>query len=329
MSERVMILGVDVGGTNTRAALFEAQRLRSPVWVCTAETQQIPSFRDWLARVVRDAGPVRAVGIGVAGPVFRGRSLTVNLPWVVDAAELRGELGLPDLWVLNDLEAAAYGILVLEPSDWVDLCSGRDEARGNRAVIAAGTGLGEAGLYWDGADFHPFATEGGHASFSPTDDFGVELLQWLRRRFDHVSWERVLSGPGLKHVYDFLWERAEAGKQGPAPCSTAEEIAARALEGRCPVCTAAMERFACLYGSEAANLALKVMAVGGVYIAGTMAVQNRAFLEADGFRQAFWSKGRMRPLLEVIPVRLVLLPEVGLCGAALRALRGTRLATAG
>lgn len=319
-----MILSVDVGGTNTRAALFDERRLRSPLWVRATETRQIESFGEWMADLMRETGPLRAVGIGVAGPVFQGRSLTVNLPWVVDAVELRVRLGLSDLWVLNDLEAAAYGTLVLEPEDWIDLIAGREPVVGNRAIIAAGTGLGEAGLYWDGADYHPFATEGGHASFSPTDDFGVELLQWLRRRFEHVSWERVLSGPGLKNVYDLLWHQGQNGRRDDRACRSAEEISIRAHEGRCPICVEALERFASLYGSEAANLALKLMAVGGVYIAGAVAVQNRRFLDSDEFRRAFLDKGRMRPLLEVIPVRLVLLQEIGLCGAAVRALRGTQ-----
>lgn len=316
-----MIVAADVGGTNTRVALFPDAGRNRPAWTRTEPTETVPLFRSWLAAQVRGFGNVRGVCVAVAGPVFDERSVTVNLPWSVDARELRAELGLEAVWVINDLEAAAYGLSTLGPEDCVELCairSGRAPA-GNRAVIAAGTGLGEAGLFWDGHDYHPFATEGGHASFAPTDDLDVQLLRWLWQRFEHVSWERVLSGPGLKHVYDFLYELR--GEQQPGPFENAEEIARAAQEGRCPVSAAAMERFARLYGAEAANLALKTMALGGVYVAGTMAVKNRAFLDSDSFREAFWGKGRMRPLLETVPVRLVLVEDLGLRGAAVCAQR--------
>ncbi len=320
-----MILAVDVGGTNTRAAWFENGDLPRPLRTRTEATYKVVSFESWLRALLGEEPRVEAVCVGVAGPVFGGRSFTVNLPWSVDAQELSRGLGSIPVWVINDLEAAAYAVEELRPEQWAELCPCRTQlpsGPGNRAVIAAGTGLGEAGLCWNGTEFQPFATEGGHASFAPIDDFDVELLRWLWKRFDHVSWERVLSGPGIKNIYDFLLERS--AQEPRTVFNTAEEIASAAAAGKCALSVAAMHRFARFYGAEAANLALKTMATGGVYVVGTMAVKNRMFLDSDHFREAFWGKGRMRPLLEAIPVRLVLLEDLGLLGAAVCARRRLR-----
>jgi glucokinase len=265
---------------------------------------------------------------GVAGPVRDGRSETTNLPWVVDASDLAAALDTRRVWLINDLEANAYGIASLGAEDLCTLSEGAPGATGNAAVISAGTGLGEAGLYWDGRSHHPFATEGGHGSFSPGSDLEVELLGWLRQRWSHVSWERVVSGPGLVNLYTFL---KESGR-GEEPAWLAQEMAAgdaagvisqHAASGRSELCVQALDLFVRLYGAEAGNAALKLMASGGVFLGGGIAPRNLEKMKDGTFLRAFVAKGRMQPLLEAMPVRIILNQQTALLGAArCAALRG-------
>ncbi len=256
---------------------------------------------------------------------------TPNLPWVVDAEslarELRLELGAVRL--INDLEANAYGIAALESGDLVTLNAGAAGAAGNRAVISVGTGLGEAGLFWDGTSHRPFACEGGHADFAPRDGTETELLLYLRskfREFDHVSYERVLSGPGLRQIYEFLrdtgrgeepaWLRQALGQaKDPTPV-----ISNAGLEGRCESCAKALDLFVSFYGAEAGNLALKVMATGGVYVGGGIAPRILRKLQGPLFLAAFTAKGRMRPLMEAMPVHVITKETTALLGAACAAM---------
>lgn len=336
-----MILAGDIGGTKTRLALFrpEAGRLR-PVAEETFPSGEYPDLdpiveaflapRELLPSRRRSAsgpGPdadgegVARACFGVAGPVVDGRSVTTNLPWVVDACRLRNGLRLPAVDLINDLEANAHGIGALGPDDFAVLNAGAPGASGNAAIIAAGTGLGEAGLYWDGRHHRPFACEGGHASFAPANDLQCELLVHLRRSYDHISWERVLSGPGLLAVYGFL---RDSGR-GEEPPWLAEEmrredppsiIGRAAQEGRSALCARALDLFVSLYGAEAGNLALKLMATGGVYVGGGIAPKILDRLKGRGFMEAFLAKGRMRPLLERMPVRVILNERAALLGAA-------------
>jgi glucokinase len=225
------------------------------------------------------------------------------------------------VWLLNDLEANAYGIATLAPEDFLTLNEGAPQAEGNAAVIAAGTGLGEAGLYWDGRRHRPFASEGGHASFAPSNTLQVELLRYLLTHFTHVSWERVLSGPGLHTIYTFLRDTG----RGIEPAWLSEEIhtgdpaaaiSGAALEDRCALCMQALDLFVALYGAEAGNLALKVMATGGVFVGGGIAPKIIEKLKDATFMQAFTAKGRLQPLLETIPVHVILNDQTALYGAA-------------
>jgi glucokinase len=254
---------------------------------------------------------VRYAAFGVAGPVSNGRCAATNLPWVVDAGTLATELGTPDVWVINDLEANAYGIATLAAKDLLTLNAGAANAAGNAAIIAAGTGLGEAGLYWDGSMHHPFATEGGHTNFGASDALEGELLQWLSTQFGHVSWERLVSGPGLVNVYRFLRDT----RRGEEPEWLAEEMRARdpaavisceARRGTSLLCVQALDLFMRLYGSEAGNLALTTMATGGVYVGGGIAPKNLDKLKDGAFMKRFLAKGRMKRLLEAIPVKVIL-----------------------
>ena len=317
-----MILAGDIGGTKTRLALFERPEPRQPVAQQTVSSREHADF-DTIVREFVAAHPVtiEAACFGVAGPVRDGRSTATNLPWVVDAAALAQQLDTAHAWVINDLEATAYGTAVLLPDDYCELNAGAPGATGNLAVIAAGTGLGEAGLCWDGQRHHPFASEGGHASFAPRDDLDVALWNWLRRQWADVSWERVLSGPGLLNIYRFLkdtgrgeepdWLRVALQNDDPAAV-----ISRTALEKRSPLCEQALDLFVSSYGAEAGNLALKLMATGGVFVGGGIAPKNVDKMKDGGFMKAFCAKGRMKPVLEAMPVRVILNQHTPLLGAA-------------
>lgn len=325
-----MILAGDIGGTNTRLAFFPPRG----EWIPTVE-QVYPSraharLEDVL-RTFLEAHRVRPIAacFGVAGPVRDGRCLTTNLPWVVEATALGKLLGT-SAWVINDLEATACGLATLEPSDIDTLQEGTPQPTGNMAIIAAGTGLGQAGLVWDGTTHRPFATEGGHASFAPLDAADDALLRWLRARHEHVSWERVVSGPGLLALYAFLRE-SQAGCQQADDDPISREpdpgaaITRAALEQTNPSAVTALDWFVRLYGAEAGNLALKMMATGGLWVGGGIAPRILPKLRSGLFLEAFRAKGRMRPLLEAMPVRVILNDRTALRGAARYAL--LRIAT--
>jgi glucokinase len=315
-----MILAGDIGGTNSRLALFD-ESLRLTV-------EKIYPSRDYpgLAEVAKEflsgtAAKAERACFGIAGPVRNGRCKTTNLPWTVDEEDLSAVLGIPRVKLLNDLEATAHGIPTLEPGELVTLNAGDPVSRGNQALIAAGTGLGEAGLYWDGSAHHPFGTEGGHASFAPRNEREIRLLRHLLTQFDTVSWERVVSGPALLSLYRFV--RDEAGGEEPEwlekeirEGNPAAVIARTALSGASPHCSEAVDLFVSLYGAEAGNLALKLMATGGLYVAGGVAPKILPRMTGPLFLEAFLDKGRMRPLMEAMPVRLILSDRAALQGAA-------------
>ncbi len=317
-----MILAGDVGGTNTRLAFFDGGATKlTPVAM-----EVFPSrAHNGLEEIVRQFLAqhnllVEAASFGIAGPVQHGRSQTPNLPWIVDAAALAKVLGLPAVDLINDLEANAHGILALDPEDFSMLHAGAADASGNCALISAGTGLGEAGLLAVGSGYRPFASEGGHADFAPQNETEVGLLHYLVPRFGHVSYERVLSGPGLYNIYQFLRDTGrakeptwleEALRQGDPPAT----IAQSALKGSCELCVMALDQFVSIYGAEAGNLALKVKATGGVFIGGGIAPKILAKLREPGFLKAFTAKGRVSGLLEAIPVRVILNDKAALLGA--------------
>ena len=261
---------------------------------------------------------------GIAGPVRKQRVETTNLPWRVDAPSLSSRLGFRGVSLLNDLEANAWGIGALQDGDFHVLHPGSPDASGNAAIISAGTGLGEAGLFWDGERFRPFASEGGHADFTPASDLEIALLRHLRRRYDHVSWERVVSGMGLVNIFDFLCEHrrvqpaswlAEELRGGDA----ASAISGAALGGRCELCSEALDLFVRLYGVEAGNHALKMMATGGVFIGGGIAPKILERLTGPAFLQGFHAKGRMESLMRTMPVKVILNDQTALFGPALYA----------
>lgn len=325
-----MILAGDIGGTNTRLALLEMEDKRRPRVV---EEQTFPSREHkGLDEIVRqflgDGGAtITRACFGVAGPIRNRQSRPANLPWVVDANQLATRFGFGSVTLVNDLEANALGLVALEAKDFAVLNEGAPDAEGNAAIISAGTGLGEAGLHFEGKMRRPFASEGGHADFAPRNELEIELLRYLLAKYEHVSYERVLSGPGLQNIYRFLrdterevepvWLAEEMG--GADPSSV---ITKAALTEKSELAMRALDLFVSIYGAEAGNLALKVKATGGVFLGGGIAPRIIEKLKSPAFMEAFTAKGRMKPLLEAIPVRVILNDMTALLGAALCASRG-------
>jgi len=319
----MIILVGDVGGTHTRIAYCDFERGQID---CLVE-EIYPSVDyiglDAIVRkfVATHGAKSKRACFGVAGPVHDGRVQTTNLPWVVDASRLSHELGLETVTVINDLQAIAYAIDVLEQKDLIALNEGDSRAVGNAAVIAAGTGLGEAGLFWNGTRHVPFPCEGGHADFAPTDELQDGLLRHLRARFGHVSWERLVSGPGLVNIYEFLCEESKCNepdwlKHAIERGDPAAQISIHGVHGTDELCVKALELFVSLYGNEAGNLALKLMARGGIYLGGGIAPKIIDKLRGPSFLKAFTTKGRMSNLLKAMPVRVILNDKAGLLGAA-------------
>ena len=314
-----MILAGDVGGTKTTLALFDDGRLVREATMASREFSSLEAaIAEFLAAGPR--GPIAAIAVGIAGPVVEGRVATTNLPWHVDERALAAEVPVPRARLLNDLEATAHGIFELADEDLVPLQSG-PRRRANVAVIAAGTGLGEALVVDDGARRMFVGSEGGHADFAPRGELEENLLRFLRKDFGRVSYERVVSGPGLHNLYRFLRETGFA-PESPAVAEALDRedpgtvITEHALAGDDALCAKALSMFVSIYGAEAGNLALKALALGGVVVAGGIAPRILPMLREGGFIAAFRDKGRLTPLMNTIPVRVAVTPRAPLLGAA-------------
>jgi glucokinase len=321
LQEGKRLLAADVGGTKTHLALAEV----SGGEIAIVEEQIFPS-KDFgsLSEVVRKfIGNTTMPGrlsIAFAGPVLDGKAYATNLGWTIDTRLMHKELAISQVFLINDLEAGAYGLAALKKNDLVTIYPGNVNAKGNAAIIAPGTGLGEAGLYWDGAALYPFATEGGHTDFAPRHPFDWELLQYLQQKYGHVSWERVVSGMGICNIYDFLrdvkrWEEPAWLKEKMKEQEPGAAIGAGAQEG-CPICVETLQVFVRYLAVEASNLALKINATGGIFIGGGIPpkIWNNSLQEI--FLEHFLKVGRLRPLLESVPVHIVLNPKAVLLGAA-------------
>ena len=321
----MLILSCDIGATNTRIAIIDTAndklRIHSDA---TFSSNNFDNPQDIIAHAIATTGVhPEIVGLGIAGPIRNQCSETINLPWRIDGAALKRTFGLSKLYLLNDLEAIAWGIAALESEDYFELHPGKLDPNGNLAVIAAGTGLGEAGVCRQNGRFQPFAAEGGHTDFAPSNQLiEWELLRFLANRYGHVSWERVVSGLGIPNILEFLCQYHDntlpthvqdklCNKDGAAL------IVAAADAGGCPLCEEALNLFLRIYGREAGNHALKIMATGGVYLAGGIAPKILTRLKASDFLQAFFDKGRMQPLMHNMPIRVILNHRVALYGVAM------------
>ena len=330
-----MILAGDVGGTKTVLALYEQDGER----LVERQREVFPSrahagLGEILERFLASRRPLRieAAGFGVAGVVDDGRVAATNLPWVTEASELAAALGLPGVVLLNDLEAAAYGMLELGPEALVELNPGAAEPDpcAHAAVIAPGTGLGQAALVWDGQRHRALASEGGHADFAPRSDEQIGLLHFLRAELGRVSVERVLSGPGLHNIYRFLRARSAVPEPDALRDRLAHEdpgavIGELGLHGDDPVCAQSVALFAAIYGGEAGDLALRLLPHRGVYLGGGITPRLLPALRRGGFMQAFRDKGRFSEAVARFPVLASLEPAAPLLGSARHALQGAVL----
>jgi glucokinase len=321
-----MLLAGDLGGTKTNLAVFSPENgPRQPLVQATLPSSHYPSLealvREFLAQV--DFEPEQAT-FGVAGPVVGGRATITNLPWVMNETQLAKALNIPSVQLINDLVAIAQAVPWLEAGEVYTLNQGQPAEGGAIAVNAPGTGLGQAFLTWDGARYRAHASQGGHTDFAPTNAFEIELLRFLMGRFEHVSYERVCAGIGLPNIYDFLKQAGYAEE----PSWLAERLAQAddrtpiivkaALDDkqRCELCVKTLNTFVSLLGTETGNLALKVLATGGVYLGGGIPPRILPALEEGRFLEAFQRKGRMSSLMVDMPVHVILHSEAALFGAA-------------
>ncbi|MBS0152184.1 MAG: glucokinase [Nitrospira sp.] len=344
-----MILAGDIGGTKTNLALYDWTIERvEPLRLESFPSADYTSLEDILVEFLtaprvpaglassavehekndenndrQSSEPVKltAACFGIAGPVIDNRCETTNLPWIVDGPTIAARFAIPRVQLLNDLEATAYGILSLRSDELEVLNAGNPpKKRQALALIAAGTGLGEGILFWDGKSYRPMPSEGGHADFAPNNDQEIDLLRYLRSQYLHVSYERILSGPGLHAIYEFLrdtkkneptWlmEKIKAG-------NPAAEITQAGLQGQAEIAKQALELFASIYGAEAGNLALKTLSLDGVYVGGGIAPKLIAKLKDGTFMKGFLNKGRYKKLLGNMPVKVIMNQQTALLGAA-------------
>jgi glucokinase len=319
----VIVLAGDVGGTKTNLALYDRRGSGLiPVRETSLQSRQFDSLEAAIQRFL-ESGPrqsIDAACLGVAGPVVEGRCVATNLPWIIDEQVLSQAIPAGKVRLLNDLEAAGYGVLVLPASELRTL-QARAPKRGSMAVIAAGTGLGEAMIVREGERHVVIATEGGHTDFAPRGDLEEDLLKYLRKEFGRVSVERILAGPGFFNLYRFLRDTGWA-KESPEVADKvrsgdpAAVITSRASSDGDPLCVKVVEMFVSIYGAEAGNLALKTLAVGGVIVGGGIAPRIVDWMAAGGFIAAFKDKGRLSPLMDAIPVQVAINPKAPLLGAA-------------
>jgi glucokinase len=295
----------DVGGTHTRLAFFNGKE-------CLDEKRYYNSKYSSLSEILTDflsgSHPPSKACLGVAGPVLDGKCSITNLTWTLDSKTFSKEFNIPHFFLLNDLEAAAYGIALLPPHAFMVLNEGKEFQTGHKAVISAGTGLGEAAIFFSEERSFSLATEGGHSDFAPRYPEDLNFWLFLHQKYGHVSYERVLSGKGICDLYFFL---SKEEIEDP------REISERALNQKCPLSIRALNWFVSFYGSEAGNLALKYLSLGGVFIGGGIAPNIISFFQTDLFMKSFLDKGRFRSLLEKIPVKIILEERVVLLGAGI------------
>jgi len=333
-----VILAGDIGGTKCNLALYEIHgKSHRKIIKERYESREFPTFEEMISKFLfdtraetKDAGAhaIDAAGFGVAGPVIDHRVKATNLPWIVDRSALATQLATPHVVLLNDLEATAHSLALMTPSELSSLNAGTPSPQSTQALLAAGTGLGEATLFWDGNQHVVASSEGGHTDFAPRTEQEIELLRYMKKYNEFVSVELILSGRGFRTIHTFL----DASVQHPSfedpEADAAPEITRLALEGECPVCVKTLDLWVSMYGAEAGNLALKVLARGGVWVAGGIAVKIRKKMEDGTFFRAFCEKEKFAALLAQIPIHMVLNEEAPLIGAMSRAIQAAGIRSA-
>ena len=322
-----MIIAGDVGGTKCNIALFsEKNGTLDIVFRQRFASKDFAKFDLIIKEFTCQAAPhlngqtVRAAGFGVAGPVINNRIHATNLPWVIDSETLSSELGVKTIALMNDLGAWGHSLEHLAPEDFVVLNKGNPVDGASRALLAAGTGLGESILFWDGKRYRVVPSEGGHSDYAPHTDQQVELLQFMRKRYPQVSWELILSGRGFRTLHEFLSPTTKHPVFDDPDADPAPFITKTGLSGQCPVCVQTLDLWTEIYGAEAGNLALKVLALGGVYVAGGIAIKILPKIKDGTFFKFFKDKWHFTEMLNNIPVSVVLNESAPLIGAAYEAL---------
>jgi len=325
-----MLLAGDIGGTKTNLGIYSPDKgPREPLFESTFSSSQYYNLEMLVSEFLSQVSiTIDYASFGVAGPVVSGRARITNLPWLIEEDQLIRSLRLKSVRLFNDLEAIAYGVNLLQKDDLHTLNKGMPTPRGTLAVIAPGTGLGEAFLMWDGERYRAYPSEGGHADFGPNSDLEIGLLCSFQKKFGHVSYERICSGHGLPNIYTYLKESGYAEEPAwlaeqlaatddPTPCIV---NAALNTEKPCKLCVTTLSLFVSTLGAEAGNLALKVMATGGVYLGGGIPPRIISLLDKGAFMEHFTNKGRFSDLVSRIPVHVICNPKIALMGAALHGL---------
>lgn len=317
-----MILAGDVGGTKSVLALFEDVKSRKIIKEERFSSKESQSLEEIIQKFLSSGSfPVKHACFGIAGPIENNKCQATNLPWVIDGEHLKNLIKVPFVSLINDLEANAWGIPCLSKDELCTLSPGTGAKIGNRALISAGTGLGEAGMFFDGKNYHPFPSEGGHCNFAPTDEEEVEIWRYLKAKFGQASYERVLSGAGVENIYRF-WvdikkeKELEEVRERILKEDPAKVIYESGISNKCPICVKTIYRFISIYGSETSNVALKFLALGGVYIGGGIAPKMLESIKNGPFMESFLNKGRLNKLLSTMRVQVILNPKTALIGAA-------------
>ena len=315
-----IVLAGDIGATKTNLALFQVEGDKvASLQEAQYKSKEFKNIIELTDTFIKGLPLPDSICFGVAGPTLNGRAKLSNIMWEIDSDELSNHFGVKKVYLINDLEATAYGLAMLNEKDIAVIHTGDDAPVGNAAVIAPGTGLGEAGLYWDGNYYHPFATEGGHSDFAPRNEFDFELYTFLQKKFGHVSWERLVCGPGIVNIYHFLRDEKkreepewlkEKFKNGDAAAVISQQVM------QSEICKETMRLFIRYLAYESANLALKLKATGGLFIGGGIAPQIVSLFESSSFYSSFCQSGRLNYLLEKVPVKIILNPKTALLGAA-------------
>ncbi len=321
ISNNNSVVAADIGGTKTYLARYEFKNGEYDlVKIAHYGSREYQGVEEMLTEF-QDEDPLPdTISMGIAGPVIDQTVHLTNLGWTINCVDLEQKLGTATVLMLNDLEATAYGLAALKEDEFHPVFPGGSEETGNAAILAPGTGLGEAGLYWDGEYLHPFATEGGHVDFSPRSELDIDFLKYLQGKYGHVSWERILSGPGLFNIYQFLKEVKKRGvpaavderiEQGDAPGIISEESA-----NGCEICRETIDLFTKYLAVESASLALKYKATGGIFIGGGILPKLLDQFDKEKFIDHFLQVGRLRTLLENVPIKVILNDRTALLGAA-------------
>jgi glucokinase len=323
-SKSIMVLAGDVGGTKTNLALYKAtvDNMESQK-ESTYHSASYASFQDILTQFLSENKGIKPdrICLGVAGPVLKGKVELTNLSWILDSEEVKKGAGATEASLINDLEATAYGLGGLTARDFVSIHESSGDFRGNIAIIAPGTGLGEAGLYWDGHSHHPFPTEGGHSDFSPRNEMDIALFEYLQKKYEVVSWEKVIAGPGIYDIYQFLcevkgrpkaaWLQEQLRTQDPSAV-----ISKMALDEKDPACIETMQLFVRYLARESSNLVLKLKATGGLFLGGGIPPKITPLLMQNNYYDNYLDCDRMQHLLKNVSIKIMLSDKTALLGAA-------------